>query len=197
MSIRPSAARRLVAVLLSVGVVVLAACGDDESSTPGTSAPNTSHESTTTGEEAGDDQSANEVALPDSCGLLDQGEVEALIGPGVTKNEAGQTLDGLEFNQCVWEHDESGQLIGVVLTTTTTRYESHVDNLPVEAVEGLGDEAVTMGGVSLETTGATGGRTISIADGGRTVVVALRLDGQTTLDAVRPLAESVLARLDG
>lgn len=206
MSIHPSTARRLVAILLSMGVLFVAGCGDDDTSAADPSSPDPSIESTTadggdTGN--GDSSSAEEAAgdeptgedLPDACGLVDQAEVEALIGPAAIENEAGQTLDGLDFNQCVWESDESGQLIGVALTSTTTRFESHLDNLPGDPVDGLGDDAITAGGVSLETTGATGGRTISMANGDRTVVVALRLDGQTTLDAVRPLAESVLANL--
>lgn len=203
MSIHPSATRRAVAVLVTLGLMLVAGCGDDDSSSSDPASPDPSVEPTPADDDPADDHSADEAGqehaaggeLPDACGLLDQAEIEALIGPAVSEREEGQTLDGLNFSQCVWENDDSGQLVGMALTTTTTRFDSHVDNLSGDPVAGLGDDAVTMGGVSLETTGATGGRTISIAHGDRTVVVGLRIDGQTTVDMVRPLADSVLAAL--
>ncbi len=195
MEIRLTAVRRILAVVLSLGVLFLVGCSDDDAaSTDATSSE------LPAGIDSDDDATetttaADDVALPDACGLVDEADIEALIGPAGNELEVGETLDGLAFSQCVWEND-TRQMVGVALTTSTARFASHLENLPGEPVEGLGFQAITVGGVSLETTGATGGRTISISDGDRTVVVALRLEGQTTLDAVRPLAESVLANLD-
>lgn len=104
-------------------------------------------------------------------------------------------IDGLSYSQCFWEDAEGNQMIGVGVVETTDRFDMHVGNMPsYEELPGLGDEAIAFPGVSSETRGATGGRTISISVDDRTVTVSLRLDGETPVDAVTPLAEAVLAR---
>lgn len=218
MSMTSFTVRRALAIILCLGVFVAAACGgDDDPASPDPSGESTTSTDAATPGETGDADAADDddadgdataddddaegssdddatADLPDACDLLDGADVEALIGPAVTESDSGQTLDGLAFSECVWSN-ETRQMVGVALTSTTTRFDSHVANIGGDPVDGLGDEAITMGGVSLETTGATGGRTISMAVGDRTVVVGLRVEGQTTVDMVRPLAESVLASL--
>jgi len=66
-----------------------------------------------------------------------------------------------------------------------------------EPVEKLGDRALVETGTSLEDFGGTGGRTVFVLDGDRTLVVALDRgrSEEVTVDAVVELARSAHERL--
>lgn len=202
--------RRLILVLC-LGAVALTGCGDDDGSSPvadgsteTTAVPaNLDPPDEGDDDEDGDDENAADESddaaagdLPDSCELLTAEEVEALIGSATPEGEDDVAIDGVAYSQCFWEDADGEELIGVGVVDTTARYDMHAENMPTqEDVAGLGDEAIAFPGISSETRGATGGRTISISVDGRTVVVSLRLLGETPVDTVVPLAEAVLSRM--
>ncbi|MBK5222106.1 MAG: hypothetical protein JJE52_04370 [Acidimicrobiia bacterium] len=185
-----------------LSIAMLVACGDDRSeqgaATPtndasaGSTSESTAQDDVDDDTEPGDDTDPGDGELPDACSLLDPAELSPLVGDVEPEAESGTAIDMLDFSQCAWETDDT--MVVVAVRDGPARYEMHRDNLPSEPVDGLGDEAVTMAGVSSETVGATGGRTVSALVGGRTVVVALRIEGQTTLDVVRPLAQAAIER---
>jgi hypothetical protein len=190
--------------VICLGAVALSGCGDDadgdgaDPDVADTAVGEVDGAATsTTAGAAGDDgdDEPDGGGLPDACGLLDADEFEALIGPATAEADGGTTIDMLNFDECIFEADEGRGIVGVAITSSRSRYDMHVERLDGEAVDGLGDEAFMAVGMSLETKGATGGRTVSMLVDGRTVVVALRIEGDTPPEVARTLAESVLTRL--
>lgn len=191
-----SRARSLALVPLAIAVLFLPACGDDGDGTSSdTTAAAPPGETTTSSESDETTASVESVAIPDACTLVEPSEVEALVGPAEQEAEIDVALDGLDYSQCTWEGDVGLFIVAVV--EGPDRYETHTANLSGDPVDGIGDEAITAGGVSSETRGATGGRTISALVGGNTLVVALKVDGQTSLEMVAPIATTVAERLVG
>lgn len=204
--------RTLAVTLVAVASLLFAACGDDTDDGAGddvsTDSAAVTDDTTAVADEtiadddettdAGtvDDEASDEVAaggVPDACSLVEPAEVEALIGAAEPVGETDTAIDGFAYSQCNWENDDGLFLVAVI--EGAERYESHQDNLPGEPLAGVGDEALTAPGVSSETMGATGGRTISALVGGRTLVVALRVPGETTVELVQPIAATVADRL--
>jgi hypothetical protein len=166
--------KRRVISLLSVLVLLAAGCGDDEPSSdnraPGRSA--------------------------DSCKLLTNDEIAARIGGGFEPEaKTGRTLDAFALSQCVWEAGDAKVAVAVV--GSAERYRMHEKRDLGEPVEGLGDAALVETGTSLEDRGGTGGRTVFVLDGDRTLVVALDRgrSEEVTVDAVVELARSAHERL--
>ncbi len=149
--------------------IALASCGDDdggEASQASTPPAPAATAPTTTG--------AGEVA--DACKLLTDAEVTQQLGNGAKRErKAGTSLDEHPFTQCRWTAGKKE--IGVVVIATTARFETHSKLAGGSTVSGLGDAATVRRGTSLETRGGTGGRTVTVKDGGRTLVVALDLGG--------------------
>lgn len=199
MTPRPTAA--LVVLLLALG----ASCGGDDgtsdedagSSTtvPAEAAPTTvSTEAPPTTATTGDPGSEEESgALPSACDLVDPTALPADLAAASPESDDGTSIDGLGYSQCTWESEET--LLVVAVVDGPERYEMHVENLPGEPLDGVGDEAITAPGISSETRGASGGRTVSALVGDRTLVVALRLDGETTPADVLPFASAAVERL--
>lgn len=214
--------RTLAVAPLAVVALALSACGDDSDDALD-SAPETvsADAPADDGADEGDDESADDGAdgspdangdgasadgsggatdgeLPDACGLLEGAEVEALIGLATEDPEEGVAVDGVAYRQCAWRSVADSSLVVVAVVEGTERHEMHREVMASangEPEEGIGERAFTSGGVSSETFGATGGRTISAVVDGRTLVVALKLQGETTLDVVAPLATTVAERL--
>jgi hypothetical protein len=192
---------RRLALVICLGALALSGCGDDsveeveDGATSTTVAQTDPADETEDESDDGSDAEPDGGGLPDACGLLDADEVEALIGPATAEADGGTTIDMLNFDECIFEADEGRGIVGVAITSSRSRYDMHVERLDGEAVDGLGDEAFMAVGMSLETKGATGGRTVSMLVDGRTVVVALRIEGDTPPEVARTLAESVLTRL--
>ena len=195
-------------VMAALALALTAGCGDDDDTATddtSTTAPDaTGDDGDGGGGDDGDDADDNggddnddgddgDGGVPDACDLLDAAEVEPFVGVVEPESEAGTSIDLLAYSQCEWETDDA--LVVLAIVGGAERFETHRDNLPGEPVEGLGDEALTFPGVSSETRGGSGGRTISVRVGDRTLVVALRIEGETTVDLVRPLAEAALGRL--
>lgn len=139
--------------------------------------------------DAGDQTAA---AIPDACGLVDAAELDALVPGAEPEADDGTAIDGLDYSQCTWETEETTLIVAVV--EGSTRFEMHQDHLQGEPLDGVGEDALVAPGVSSETTGATGGRTVSALVDGNTLSVALRLTGQTTNEDVVPLATAVVER---
>jgi hypothetical protein len=174
----PMAAR---AILLASGLALLGAagCGEDDRK-PGTERP-----------DAGTGTTA-----ADACELLTSDEVEARLGRApAPEKKTGKTLDGFALSQCVWEEGDGRLAVAVV--GSGERYRMHEQRDQGEPVEGLGDGALVETGTSLEDRGGTGGRTVFVVDGNRTLVVALDEGRQkeVTVDAVVDVARSAHARL--
>ena len=199
--------RTLATTVVAVASLLLAACGGDDAddgaedvSTDTTAAVAADANDDTTDDgttDAGtvDDETSDEAAagVPDACSLVEPSEVEALIGAAEPVGETDTAIDGFAYSQCNWENDDGLFLVAVI--EGPTRYESHQDNLAGEPLDGVGDEALTAPGVSSETMGATGGRTISALVDGTTLVVALKVPGETSIDLVQPIATTVADRL--
>lgn len=192
------------AVVLGLAVtlaVPAAACGNDgeptaATGTTTTTAPTTATTATTASDGDATTTAAPAGATPDPCTLVAAAEVEAVAGLGATAAaEDGESIDGLAFRQCVWEAEATSSLVAVAVVEGADRYEQHAERGLGEPVDGLGDEALVEAGVSLETHGATGGRTVVVLDGDRTVSVAVKRQGETPVDEVVTLAASVLDRL--
>lgn len=189
-------------VAIALAPLLLGACGDeDDSATTSTTAPadpaagDGPDADADGGADEDDGEAGAEGAVPDACTLVEPAEVEALVGDATGTEERDVALDGLEYSQCTWENEESMLIVAVV--GGPERHEMHQDTLPGDPLEGVGDQAITAPGVSSETTGATGGRTISALVDDRTLVVALKVPGQTTVDLVAPIATTVADRLAG
>ena len=182
--------------LFAAALLLVAACSDDRSDDPG-GGDGADGATTTTSESEPDEDAAPVFAdLPHACELVEPDEVEALIGPADEEGIEGRALDGARYTQCFWDGHDGTTMIGVSIVDTRARYDMHASTLPeFEPLADLGDEALAAPGVSSETGGATGGRTVSIRVGDISVVVALRYEGVTPVEEVRPLAESVVSRL--
>jgi len=203
--------------LTAIALLVLGGCGDDDgSAATDTTSQDVATDATngddsdavddtdgvddaddaddTEGSEGSGDESAD-AEIPDACTLVEPAEVEELIGAAEPEGENDVAIDGLRYSQCSWENDDGLFIVAVV--EGRDRYDLHTQNLPGEPLDGVGDEALTAPGVSSETKGATGGRTISALVGGRTLVVALRVEGQTTVEMVAPIATTIAGRLGG
>ena len=159
--------RRLgAAVLLAAGFGLTIGCGDDDG--------DAGKASTAPAETSQRTQSAGRAQ--DACGLLTSAEVAAqLRGRATRERKSGSSLDGHPFSQCRWTAGK--RKIGVVVVASTARYETQRKLAGGQRTGGLGDAAVAREGTSLETTGGTGGRTVAIKDGDRSLVVALDLGG--------------------
>lgn len=175
-------------VVVAVLAAALLGCGDDEESDEVTAVT----DDTGTGD-TGDETGDGGGELPDACGLLEAAELEPVVGSVEPEAERDTSIDGLDYRQCTWESADTLLIVAVV--DGSERFETHVANLGGEPVDGVGDEALVATGMSSETRGGTGGRTISARVGDRTVVVALRLPGETPTDAVLPLAQAVAGRV--
>lgn len=172
--------------------------GDDESADDGADGSPDANGDGASADGSGGDDGATDGELPDACGLLEGAEVEALIGLATEDPEEGVAVDGVAYRQCAWRSVADSSLVVVAVVEGTERHEMHREVMASangEPEEGIGERAFTSGGVSSETFGATGGRTISAVVDGRTLVVALKLQGETTLDLVAPLATTVAERL--
>jgi hypothetical protein len=190
---RSGRVRCWIPLLVAAGLVV-ASCGDDTTDQVGAGDP--SERSTTTTSDVESEPGRVFADLPHACALVEPAEVEALIGPADEDGIEGRALDGARYTQCFWDGHDGITMIGVSVVATRARYDLHASTLPdFEPLDGLGDEALAAPGVSSETRGATGGRTVSIRIGEVSVVVALRYEDVTPVDEVRPLAESVVSRL--
>jgi hypothetical protein len=194
--------RTLAAGTLAAALLLAACGGDDGGAEEGTTAPpaetstSAEVETSTTAEEPEDaepDDGEEAGAIPDACSLVEPAEVEALVGAAEPEGETETAIDGLEYSQCIWETDDAMLVVAVV--EGEDRFAMHGENLPAEPLEGVGDEAITAPGVSSETRGATGGRTISALVDGNTLVVALRVPGETSIDLVAPIATTIAGRL--
>lgn len=189
--------RNLVLVPLAAAALLLGACGDDDVDTSGTTvapADDAATDDSSDGADGTDGSAGGSGEVPDACGLVEAAEVEALIGEAASpESEADVAIDGLAYSQCSWETADA--LFVVAVVEGTDRHEMHREIPNAEDVDGVGDRAITAGGVSSETMGATGGRTISAEVDGSTLVVALKVQGQTTVDLVAPIATTVAERL--
>ena len=134
-------------------------------------------------------------AIPDACTLVDAADVEALVPGATPEAETSMSLDALEYSQCEWESGDALLIVNVV--EGPNRFEMHRDHLRGEAIDGLGDDALVAEGISSETRGSTDGLTVSSLVDGNTLVVALKLDRDTTQDDVVPLATTAAERLAG
>ncbi len=179
---------RALAVPLVLVALLLAGCGDDGN---GGTGPRSGIDST---------DAAESGALPDPCGLLDETEVEELIGPGAEMTPTdGTAIDEVAFRECQWETPDRA-LIGIAVIEGSARYDQAVELadsgslVDTETIEDLGDGAVVAAGVSLESSGATGGRTARVLDGEVSWSVALKLPGETPTADVVDLAHTVLER---
>lgn len=188
-----SRTRTAALVVVAFAPLLLGACGDDDDSAA--TSPTTADDPAADDGTDDDGEAADGGSVPDACTLVEPAEVEALIGAATGEEERDVALDGLEFSQCTWETEESMLIVAVV--DGPERHEMHQDTLPGEPLEGVGDQAITAPGVSSETTGATGGRTISALVGDLTLVVALKVPGETTVDLVAPIAATVADRVAG
>ena len=191
--------RRLVVAGVALGLLV-AGCSDDDGETV------EANDSAATTDDGGggaatDDDGGAQTALPeDPCALLGADEIQFLIGPNTSEQESGTSVDGAGFTQCVWETEDHGPRVGVAVVEGRERYDQRVGfvedgEFDGEMVDDLGDGAVVIPGVSLETTGGTGGRTATVLVGDQTVAVAVKLDGETSVQDVVTTTESVLGRL--
>ncbi len=195
---------RVNAIAVALAIAALASgCGDDdegvfeEGSGPVETTTTTTDASTDTGaatETDGRDGGAPGASAPNACELLPEDRVKALIGAASKPEEKdGQTLDGFPLSQCVWERGEAGVAVAVV--GSPERYLQHKKR-GGDAVEDLGDAALVERGTSLEDRGGTGGRTVFVRDGERTLVVALNTgERETSVDAAVDLAREVHGRL--
>lgn len=143
-------------------------------------------------DEADEQGGETAAAIPDACTLVDDAELGALVPGAEPEPEEGTAIDGLDYSQCTWETEETTLIVAVV--EGSTRFEMHQDHLQGEPLDGVGEDALVATGVSSETRGDTGGRTVSALVDGNTLSVALRLTGQTTNEDVVPLATAVVER---
>jgi hypothetical protein len=174
-------------VIVVVMVAALGSCGSDDTVAQG--------RPTTTEAPTHEPGAPAEAELPSACDLVEDAEVEALIGPAEPELIEGRAIDGVEYSQCFWDGEDGVTMVGVTVVDTRARYDLHVQSsMNPEPVDGLGDEALMAPGVSSETRGATGGRTVSMRFGEQTLMVSVRLDDQTLPENVLPLAELVAAR---
>jgi len=139
----------------------------------------------------GDD---GEVAI---CDALTDPQVGEQIGADFqSRSDSGKALDGFRFEECTWESPAGGKItVGVVSSAARyTSIERALRGAPgLERVDGVGDEAFTASGFSSEERGGTGGRTVYIRDGERTVLVALDPgEGETPPARVVGLAKDAL-----
>jgi hypothetical protein len=191
------------AIAVALVVALLAAgCGDDdegvfeEGSGPRETVT-TTQDGTTDTEPGGNTEgggSGGAASVPDACKLLPDAEVAELIG-GTAKPEAktGQTIDEFPLSQCVWERGKAGVAVAVV--GSPERYQQHKKRGAGEPVKDLGDAALVEPGTSLEDRGGTGGQTVFVRDGERTLVVAFNSGRDTSPDAAVDVARKVHARL--
>lgn len=169
-------------ISLALVLALLAAgCGDDDE--PASTAP--------------PETKAPTAAVADACELLTGEDVSAALGRTPRPDErSGRTIDGFALSQCVWEEGE--RTVAAAVIASPERYRQHERRGRGEAVEGVGEAALVETGMSLEDRGGTGGRTVFVLDGGRTLVVALRRgreEQDVTVDEVVGLARSAHGRL--
>jgi hypothetical protein len=147
-------------------------------------------------DDSGSDEPAPRAAASDACELLTDAEIAVRLGGAAEPIErGGRTLDDFALSQCRWERGDAR--IGVAVVGSAERYRQHERRDLGEPVTGLGEAALVERGTSLEDRGGTGGRTVFVRDGDRTLVVALDLGRQqeVTADAVVELARSAHERL--
>lgn len=192
---------RALALLLVLLLVLGAACGGDDAddgAEPGDAPETTSStappdEEEPVEEEPDEEEPASDGALPAACDLVDPAALPDGLAAVTPEADDDTAIDGLDYSQCTWESEDV--LLVVAVIDGPARYEMHAENLPGEPLSGVGDEAITAPGISSETRGGSGGRTVSALVGDRTLVVALRLEGETTPDDVVPLATAAVDRM--
>jgi hypothetical protein len=215
--VHPTTNRTRLLTVLFAGALLVGACGDDSNSTSGTT-------DTSGGESAGlvdpsdgadGSDSSPELTtddLSDACNLLDDADLETLVGPESTAEADSGSMLGLEashpYAECRWERsDEADGLSAVGVTIVAgdvfTNFEQEV--YEAEPVEGLGERAVTIQSYADATGGGTG--TSMIVDQG-SVTVIVGAQGSVSFDLgdeevthdddpdLRALTEKVLDRLD-
>ena len=176
---------RAILLAAAVALPVATGCGGDED---GDSSPPAKGEDTRAAEPRGPDA--------DACELLTTDEIEARIPRAAAPDEkTGRTLDDFPLSQCAWEAGDS--MVAVAVVGSSERYRMHKARGRGEPLDGLGDAALVETGTSLEDRGGSGGRTVFVLDGDRTLVVALDRGRQAevTVDEVAELARSAHRRL--
>jgi len=200
---------RLLAVLFA-GALLVSACGDDSNGTTDTSSGESAGVVDPPDGADGSDPGADD--LPDACSLLDDADLETLVGPDPTAEADNGSMLGLTasypYTECRWERsDEADGLSAVGVTVVAgdvfANFEQEIHE--AEPVEGLGERAVEIRSFADATGGGTG--TSMIVDQG-SVTVIVGAQGSVSFDLgdeevtheddpdLRALSEKVLDRLD-
>jgi hypothetical protein len=169
---------RAILLTATLALAGAAGCGEDDDGGSEPSAP------------------ARDAGIADACELVTRDEIEASVRRvPESDRRSGDTLDGFALSQCVWEAGD--RRLAVAVVESSARYRQHERRGRGEPVRELGDAALVETGTSLEDRGGTGGRTVFVLDGDRTLVVAFDHGGETrvSMGAVVDLARSAHARL--
>jgi hypothetical protein len=195
--------------------LLISACGDDgdgteAATTTGGTNPAAEIDNSDGAEETG--SSGVELAaedLPDACTLLDEADVESVVGPAPTSEaDSGENPLFDSFAQCTWDRTDDAEgvsalAVSVIAGNTFDDYDQEV--FDPETVDGLGERAITIPSYAYATGGGTG--TSVVVDQGSVIVivgargsVGLSSDGTEFTPEDNPdlsaLAETVLDRIE-
>ena len=202
---------RLLAAVVGLALLV-SACGDDGD---GTEAATTTGGTSPAANSDGADETGSsgvELAaedLPDACTLLDEADVESVVGPAPTSEaDSGENPLFGTFVQCTWDRTDDAEgvsalAVSVIAGNTFDDYDQGV--FDPETVDGLGERAITIPSYAYATGGGTG--TSLVVDQGSVIVivgargsVGLSSDGTEFTPEDNPdlpaLAETVLDRIE-